>query len=247
MTSSEVNGTNGAPSIIPAHIITAAETFVKEHLNAVDPSHDWWHVDRVRKVALSIARQEQPEAQKRGETIDFGLVELAALLHDVADFKYGGTEQQQETAISSLLTDNGCPDPETIQRVTDIVKRISFRKELAASGQPQKIPIETAIVQDADKLDAIGAIGIARCMAFSGARNRPLYDPTEAAMENMTKEQYDAQSRKGGGNAINHFYEKLFRLKTMIKTDTGKRMAEERDNFMREYVERFKKEWEGVA
>ncbi|KAJ3034544.1 hypothetical protein HDV00_004957 [Rhizophlyctis rosea] len=263
---------------IPASLITAAESFAKLHVKNNDASHnihkDWSHIHRVRNLTLRIAKEEQKRlelnraAGNASPEIDFGILEVSALLHDVEDFKVTGqssfcdshnnkfnsqiniatapistVEESQRTTIETFLKEQSCPQ-DIFQRILAIVSSISYRKELA-EGPKEDVTSEAAIVKDADKLDAIGALGIARCFAYSGARGRPLHDPSEAPLLNMTKAQYDAQSKAGGGTAINHFYEKLFKLKDTLRTTSAREIAEERTAYMREFVERFVKEWDG--
>ncbi|KAJ3273673.1 hypothetical protein HK104_004243 [Borealophlyctis nickersoniae] len=235
----------------PAALITETERFVQEHIKNQDPSHDWHHINRVRNLALTLARKQ---VELNGDIVDLRLVEISALLHDIDDFKVWGFprhfrhlgDASRTAIISTFLASQKCGKV-FINAVNDIVSSISYRKELSQPHQELPTIIEAALVQDADKLDAIGAIGIARCFAFSGARNRPLHDRSRPPMLNMTKEQYDEQTAKGGGTALNHFHEKLFHLKTRMKTVAGRSIAEERDTYMRGFVERFEKEWAGFA
>ncbi len=195
--------------------------------------------------------------------IDFDVVEFAALLHDIEDSKYGGSDDQQASVITQFLSSLGV-DQDMIEKIVQITLRMSFRKEL---GQSTSAPttIELDIVRDADRLDAIGAIGIARCMIFTGAKNSLLYDPALPPLINITKEQYEAQSKDYKKNtAVNHFYgkvymqfltimherqlicemtEKLFKLKDLIRTESGKAIAEQRHQVMVDYIDAFKSEW----
>ncbi|KAF9586705.1 hypothetical protein BGW38_008628 [Lunasporangiospora selenospora] len=215
-----------------------AETLVKEQMAAYDPSHDWLHVDRVRRQALKIAREEI----KASREVDLELVELAALFHDIGDAKFHKEGQPTgREIVMTFMAQHGYAKAETVAR---IVENVSFRKELAGvKNEWAQSCIELHIVQDADKLDAIGAFGIMRCAAYSGYKNRPLYDPEEKAQLNMTYEQYQAQTKANVGCAISHFHEKLFRLKDMMKTQTAVQMAQRRHDMMVEFVARIEEEY----
>ncbi|KAL1919583.1 uncharacterized protein VTP21DRAFT_1514 [Calcarisporiella thermophila] len=228
MTNSELSST-----------LNAAEEFVKEYMSKYDPSHDWFHVDRVRRQALKIAKEEI-----KRRPVDLEIVEYAALFHDIGDAKYiiAGSKTARETVLEFFKEHQF--DSAKAELITNIIENVSYRKELAAVPDPWRDNcIELHIVQDADKLDAMGAFGILRCAAFSGAKGRALYNPEEKPIENMTKEQYDAQSKAGHGTAISHFHEKLFHLKDRIKTETGKIMATSRHNYMIEFVQTIEKEY----
>lgn len=186
-------------------------------------SHDWWHVWRVWQMAKRIAEAEQA---------DLYLVELAALCHDLEDWKY-----PHEPLIEPLLRGLEVP-PKTIRQVLDICQRISFK----GAGVPDEMPtLEGQVVQDADRLDAIGAIGIARAFAYGGSKHRALYDPDEQPELHASFEAYRSKS----GSSLAHFYEKLFLLKDRLHTPTAQTIAEERHRYMEGFVERFLLEWEG--
>ncbi|KAG0260804.1 hypothetical protein DFQ27_003322 [Actinomortierella ambigua] len=221
-------------------IRTPAEELVKQHMAAYDPSHDWFHVDRVRRQALKIARDEK----ERGAEVDMEVVEIAALFHDIGDFKYQkeGDPSGREIILDFLGKHHF--DSRKAELVAKIVENVSFRKELAGIKDVWRDTCtELHIVQDADKLDAIGAFGIMRCAAYSGFKNRPLYDPNEQAQHNMTYEQYQAQTKANVGCAISHFHEKLFRLKDMMKTPSGKAMAQKRHDMMVYFVQNIEQEY----
>lgn len=201
--------------------------FVKEKLHRAEAGHDWFHTERVWKLARKIAAKENA---------DILVVELAALLHDVADSKFHeGDEYLAITISDEFLKSIDLPDDRR-HRVLFIIKHNSFKNR---SELPEKLPLELQIVQDADRLDAIGAIGIARTFHFGGYRNNLLYHPEIAPNLNMTKEEY----KKTDGTTINHFYEKLLLLKKMMHTETAKQMAEKRHSFMLDFLDEFYREW----
>ncbi len=192
--------------------------------------HDWWHIYRVTETAKSIALKENANLY---------LVELAALLHDLGDHKLFKEENAQEVLISKLLNKYDCSQ-NLITKVLQIVKSVSFK---GANVTTNPILLEGKIVQDADRLDAIGAIGIARAFAFGGHHNRLLYHPDEKAELHNDFESY----KKSKGNTINHFYEKLLLLKDRMQTTTGKELAKERHLVLETFLTQFYKEWEGKS
>ncbi len=206
--------------------------FVKTELATAEGGHDWFHIERVYKNALLISKTE---------TVDELIVSLAALLHDIADAKFHNGDESigPKKATEFLFKMN--VDEVIIHRVTTIISEMSFKNSIG--GKTQERSIEFQVVQDADRLDAIGAIGIARCFNYGGFKNRKLYDPEIAPKLNMTKEEY----KKSNGPTINHFYEKLLLLKDEMNTKTGKQIAEERHNFMESYLKQFYAEWSGEA
>jgi uncharacterized protein len=212
-------------------IIERTIAYVKHELAAAEGGHDWWHIERVWKTARHIAQHEQ---------VDLLVVELGALLHDIADSKFhGGDEEigpQKAAAFLQTLEVN----QSTIDEVVYIIRNISFK------GQKQQLvgaTLELQVVQDADRLDAIGAIGIARAFSYGGFKNREFYNPAIPPDLNMSKEAY----KNSKAPTINHFYEKLLLLKDLMNTATGKQMAQQRHQFMETYLEQFYKEWEGLA
>ncbi|KAG0046542.1 hypothetical protein BGZ83_008301 [Gryganskiella cystojenkinii] len=221
-----------------ASIRPQAEALVKEQMAAYDPSHDWLHVDRVRRQALKISKEEIAS----GKTVDIELVEFAALFHDIGDAKFHKEGQPTgREIVMSFLNGHGYTRANDVAK---IVENVSFRKELAGvRNEWAENCVELHIVQDADKLDAIGAFGIMRCAAYSGYKNRPLYDPAEKAQLNMTYEQYQAQTKANTGCAISHFHEKLFRLKDMMKTASAIKMAQKRHDVMVAFVEQIEEEF----
>eukprot|EP00245_Coleochaete_scutata_P007792 TRINITY_DN23562_c0_g1_i1.p1 TRINITY_DN23562_c0_g1~~TRINITY_DN23562_c0_g1_i1.p1 ORF type:complete len:277 (+),score=65.39 TRINITY_DN23562_c0_g1_i1:64-894(+) len=216
-------------------LVEEAEVFVKKSMASYDSSHDWWHVERVRKTAIALAREEGLSPTS------IEIVELAAILHDVEDHKYVSCGAVQKGAVSAFLQQQGCGD-ELCQMVTNIIDRMGFKEELGGAMKQDIFP-ELAVVQDADRLDAIGAIGVARCLTFGGSRNRVLYDPDVPPRTELTKEQYAKGSERS--TTINHFYEKLLKLKGLMKTEAGRRRADARHKFMEDFLEQFHGEWEG--
>ena len=207
--------------------------FVKEQLKNAEGGHDWFHIERVYKNALLIADQED---------CDLEIVKLGALLHDIADSKFhpdasGGDENiGPKTARTFLESEN--VDEEIIIHVLKIVENISFK---GGNFEKKFQSIELEIVQDADRLDAIGAIGIARAFNYGGFKNRAMYNPEIAPKMNMSKEEY----KKSDAPTINHFYEKLLLLKDKMNTETGKKIAQERHRYMEGFLAQFYAEWEG--
>jgi uncharacterized protein len=215
---------------------------VRAALQKVDASHDFAHIVRVRNMAMRLA----PELGITDAT-SLEVIELAALLHDIGDWKYTGSETAGVERARHVL-DSESYAHDLTDRVIEIISKVGFKDELGRSPNASALALECAIVQDADRLDAIGAIGIARCMIFTGAKGRPLHNPESKPLENMTKEQYMQRSASAADNtAINHFYEKLLRLKDMMKTEPAKKIAEERHEYMLGYLERFYREWNGDA
>lgn len=214
-------------------IIIATEIFVKKELANQDGSHDWHHIHRVRNLALKLAEEEK--------ITNLEVVELAALLHDIKDWKYSGVDNAGELAARDFLTKHGYP-ADKVELISSIIKNVGFKNELG--GIQANITPELAVVQDADRIDAIGAIGIARAFTFGGTRNRALYDPEVPFVENLTQEQY---KNLKNSPTVNHFYEKLLKLKDMIKTKSGLVRAEGRHKYMLAYLEQFYQEWDGNA
>ncbi|HEY8959932.1 HD domain-containing protein [Chitinophaga sp.] len=210
-------------------VITATVNFVKTELEGAEGGHDWWHIYRVWQQAKHIAA---------AETADVLVVELGALLHDIADSKFhNGNEDIGPAKAAAFLQTQEVP-PAVIAQVENIIRHISFK---GGNQEQTFFSAELAIVQDADRLDAIGAIGIARAFNYGGFKNRPLYDPAVKPNMQMTKEEYKSSTAP----TITHFYEKLLLLKDRMNTATGKKLAEERHVFMELFLERFYKEWQG--
>lgn len=209
-------------------IIKKTAGFVKEKLKEAEGGHDWYHIQRVWNNALHIADKES--------TGDRLVIELAALLHDIADAKFhDGDETIGPKIAGDHMRSLALPD-ETIDKVIYIIENISFRKHHQNHSSNS---IELQIVQDADRLDALGAIGIARAFNYGGFKNRPLYEPMEPGGT-------DTHAKNSNSNhTIGHFYEKLLLLKGLMNTTTGKKMAEERHDYMVNFLDEFYKEWEG--
>ena len=209
-------------------IIDHTIEFVKSELQSAEGGHDWWHIYRVWNNAKKILKNEEADRL---------VVELGALLHDIADSKFHDGNEEIGPAKAATFLRQQAVDQELIDHVVKIIKYISFKggNELQAFRSK-----ELDIVQDADRLDAIGAIGIARAFNYGGYKGRPLYDPAVKPNLNMTKHEY----KNSSAPSINHFYEKLLLLKDQMNTETGKLMAEERHRFMEQYLVQFYKEWE---
>jgi uncharacterized protein len=216
-------------------IIQATEEFVKQALASNDTSHDFHHIERVVRNANHIAEQEGVVCPEQKEMIC-----LAALLHDISDYKYGGSDYECALAIRNFLSIHQYPE-EKIAKIIFIVNSMSYRKELDIKDRKEDDSL-LAIVQDADRLDAMGAIGIGRCFAFSGAKGRSMHNPTASVQQTLTQDQYTNKSKEDN-TSINHFYDKLFRLKDLMKTETGKQMAEQRHEVMQQFVNDFLSEW----
>ncbi|WP_410511868.1 HD domain-containing protein [Paenibacillus sp. BR2-3] len=208
------------------YIISRTEAFVKEQLGKDTTGHDWWHSDRVRNTASAIAEMENA---------DVFICTLAALLHDVADEKLNPSKEAGLQKVHTWLKDH-LTDQEQINHIMNIIETMSFS---GGGGEPMK-SLEGQVVQDADRLDALGAVGISRVFAFSGAKGRPIHDPGVDPREESLKEEYRDYSK---GTAINHFYEKLLKLKFSMNTPYGRKIAEERHEFMLSFLDQFYKEW----
>lgn len=202
--------------------------FVKEKLEGAEAGHDWFHIERVWKLSQKIAENESCHQE---------VVELAALLHDIADPKFHNGDETLALTISSDFMNSIGVEPSIIEQVLYIIQNISFKNRKDAPVSPS---IELQIVQDADRLDAIGAIGIARTFNFGGYKNNLMYHPEIQPSLQMSKEEY----KKSNGTTINHFYEKLLLLKDLMNTETAKKIASERHDFMLQFLDEFYKEWE---
>ena len=212
-------------SLIIAHTIT----FVKKELENAEGGHDWFHIERVYKNAILISKTEK---------VDSFIVSLGALLHDIADSKfYNGDETIGPKKAEDFLNYEKVPE-DVITHVIKIIENTSFK---GGNKKQQFFSNELAVVQDADRLDALGAIGIARCFNYGGYKNRKLYDPDIKPNLNMTPEEY----KNSNSPTINHFYEKLLLLKNKINTTTGKQIAENRHLYMESFLAQFYGEWNG--
>lgn len=204
--------------------------FVKLKLKTAEGGHDWFHIERVYKNALLIAKNEP---------VDAFVVALGALLHDIADSKFHEGDEAIGPRIAREFLFKQNVDSIIIEHVIKIIENISFKSSL---GNDQKFSSpELDVIQDADRLDAIGAIGIARCFNYGGFKNRKLYDPNIKPNLNMDKLEYKTSEAP----TINHFYEKLLLLKDKMNTKSGRRIAEARHEFMEDYLEQFYREWNG--
>ena len=201
--------------------------FVKEKLKGAEAGHDWFHIERVWKLSKKIAQTEN---------CNENVVELSALLHDIADPKFHNGDETLALKISREFLESENVDEEIIVLVLFVIQNISFKNRGEA---PKDLPIELKIVQDADRIDAIGAIGVARTFNFGGFKNNLMYHPDIEPKLNMSKDEY----KKSNGTTINHFYEKLLLLKDLMNTEEGKKIAEERHQFMLTFLDQFYKEW----
>lgn len=208
-------------------IINDTMRMVREKLLNEGSGHDWYHIERVWKMAVTLAEEEQANRF---------VVELAALLHDLIDDKLVSNKEDAIQEVMYWLDGVGVSSKDS-EKVLEIIDSISFK-----GGNTRKLETKEAqVVQDADRLDAIGAIGIARCFAYAGSVGHLLFDPELSVREDMTEKEY----RKGKTSAVHHFYEKLLKLKDLMNTDAARRIAEERHAFMEEYLTQFFNEWEG--
>ena len=210
------------------NLIQNTVAFVKEKLDGAEAGHDWFHIERVWKLSKKIAENEK---------VDSEVLELGALLHDIADPKFHDGDETLALKISRDYLESQDVSEEIIQKVLFIIQNISFKNRGEA---PENLPLELKIVQDADRLDAIGAIGIARTFNFGGFKNNLMFHPEIPPKLSMTKEEY----KKNEGTTINHFYEKLLLLKDLMNTETAKKIASERHDFMLKFLEEFSKEWD---
>ncbi len=216
------------PKKVNDKILLTAD-FVRQSLEGAESGHDWWHIERVWNNAKLIAKSED---------VDLFVIELAALLHDIADSKFhDGDEEIGPKKAGDYLKSIDVGE-EIIEHVQKIILNVSFKASL---GEVKFHSKELEVVQDADRLDAIGAIGIARAFTYGGFKNRELYNPEIAPNLNMNKEEY----KNSSAPTINHFYEKLLLLKDKMNTATGKKIAEERHHFMETYLKQFYDEWNG--
>jgi uncharacterized protein len=206
--------------------------FVKETLAGAEGGHDWFHIERVWKTARYIREKEGA-----GDPL---IIELAALLHDISDAKFNGGDDDQGSRIAREFLLKQKVETETTEHIENIIKHVSYK---GGFSQNQISSIEFQIVQDADRLDAIGAIGIARAFNYGGFKNRPIHNPEKPLQEYQDSSAY----HKSDAPTINHFYEKLLKLKDLMNTSTGKLMAEERHSYMLQFLDRFYSEWDPGA
>jgi uncharacterized protein len=210
-------------------IVHKTVVFVKETLAGAEGGHDWYHIERVWKTARYIRDREGAG--------DLLTIELAALLHDISDAKFNGGDDEKGSRIASdFLVKQGL-EQEMVEHIQAIIKHVSYKGWFS---QDQISTIEFQIVQDADRLDAIGAVGIARAFNYGGFKNRPIHKPEMPLQEYNSSKAY----HKSDAPTINHFYEKLLKLKDLMNTSTGKQMAEERHEYMLQFLDRFYSEWD---
>lgn len=210
-------------------ILKQTEEFVREKFKDTEGSHGWFHIDNVRKLALTIGKEEGA---------DLFLIELAALLHDIADWKYNDNEIDAGPRLAREHLESLGVHRDVMDRVCNIIEQISFK---GAGVKDEMDTLEGLCVQDADRLEAIGAIGIARCFAYGGSKGRLIYDPS---ITPTPHDSFDAY-KNSIGTSINHFYEKLLLIKDRMNTGTGKRLAEHRHQFMVDFLKEFYEEWAG--
>ena len=213
-------------------IIEKTIAFVKETLKGAEGGHDWFHTHRVFLNAKLIAK---------GEDVDDFIISLGSLLHDIADAKFHNGDETVGPKIAAkfLLSQN--VDSAVIEHIIKIIENISFKNSLSADGSNFS-SMELDIIQDADRLDAIGAIGIARCFNYGGFKNREIHNPDIQPNLNLSKEVY----KNSNSPTINHFYEKLLLLKDKMNTKTGRQIAAKRHTYMEKYLEQFHAEWDGI-
>lgn len=210
-------------------IIDKTIFFVKQQLENAEGGHDWFHIERVYKNSILIAQEED---------CDLTVVKLGALLHDIADSKFHDGDETIGPKTARAFLESEIVFEETINHVINIIENISFKGGNFENKFSSK---ELEIVQDADRLDAIGAIGIARTFNYGGFKNRALYNPSIVPNLNMSKEEY----KNSNSPTLNHFYEKLLLLKDKMNTATGKKIALERHKYMENFLSQFYAEWEG--
>jgi uncharacterized protein len=212
------------------NIIEITKNFVKETLKDAEGGHDWFHILRVLKLSEKIAVTEK---------CNILVVQLGALLHDIADSKFHNGNETMGGKVAFEFLNSQKIAPEIIEKVVFIINHISYK---GGHTILENMPIELAIIQDADRLDAIGAIGIARTFNYGGFKNRSIYNPEIPPKINQTKEEY----KNSAAPTLNHFYEKLLLLKDKMNTKKGKELAEKRHDFMEKFLEEFYEEWDSL-
>jgi uncharacterized protein len=206
-------------------IVDNTENHVRIRFLNEEGSHDWQHIDRVRRMALFLAGEEGG---------DLFIVEMAALLHDMEDWKL--TDSETKKGITKEWLSAQELTTETIERILQVIAEVSFK---GAGVTTPCSSLESMVVQDADRLDAIGAIGIARAFAYGGSKGRPLYLPEQEAVQHQSFESY----KKSKSSTLHHFYEKLLHLKNRMNTATAIKLAEKRHQYMLDFADQFKKDW----
>ncbi len=207
-------------------MIEKTKDFVKEKLYGEGSGHDWFHIERVYNLSKFIAEKENA---------DLFIVEMTSLLHDIDDWKFSNDTDTNTTTTENFLASISVPKND-INKIISIIKTMSFKGGVVDSTQNS---IEGKVVQDSDRLDAIGAIGIARTFAYGGSKGRQIYDPSINPIEFTSLEQV----KNAGNHTVNHFYEKLLKLKDLMNTNTAKEIAEKRHKFMENFLEEFYSEW----
>lgn len=210
-------------------IIKQTIAFVKQSLQGAEGGHDWWHIERVHNNTKAIAATEP---------VNMFIAELGTLLHDIADSKFHDGDENIGPQKAKEFLQSLSVDEKVIDHVENIIRNISFK---GGNITTTFSSVELSVVQDADRLDAMGAIGIARAFNYGGFKNREIYNPAITPDMQMDKEVY----KKSNAPTLNHFYEKLLLLKDRMNTTTGKKMAAERHAFMEKYLEQFYGEWNG--
>jgi len=216
-----------------SEIINKTIQFVKSTLQGAEGGHDWFHIERVWKNAKLIAKEEN---------VDLFVVELGALLHDIADAKFHNGDESIGPKKARQFLESIDVDDSIIQHIESIINNISYKNSLESQSK-KFTSIELDVIQDADRLDAIGAIGIARAFNYGGFKNREIHNPTIEPKLQQSKEVY----KKSTAPTINHFYEKLLLLKNKMNTKSGQQIAEQRHQFMEQYLEQFYNEWDGKS
>ncbi len=216
--------------ILETPLVKSAIEFAKDQLQSAEGGHDWFHTQRVLNTALAIGKAENADLQ---------IVAVSAILHDIADSKFHDGDESVGPRRARAFLENQGVSPDFVKHVVHIIENISFKNSFENTSDRESI--ELHVVRDADRLDAIGAIGIARCFNYGGFKNRPLYDPEIKPDLDMTKVQY----KNSTAPTINHFYEKLLLLKNKMHTRTAKEMGEKRHRFMERFLDEFYSEWDG--
>lgn len=213
-------------------LLKSVEIYVKKKTERETTGHDWFHADRVRRNALFIAQKEFGN-----KDIDLFLLQAVALMHDLGDWKVNTTSKSEKEILENACLMLKIPENYSSQ-IVEIITHLSYSANIE---KKYELPFEGKIVQDADRLDALGAIGIARAFAFGGKRDRQIYNPNIKPKTHKSTKSYKTTENP----TINHFYEKLFLLKDLMNTKTGKKLALKREKFMKKYLEKFYGEWKG--
>lgn len=213
-----------------SELVEETITFVKETLRHAEGGHDWFHIQRVFNNSILIARTEK---------VDLLVVSLGALLHDIADAKFNDGDETIGPKMAKAFLESMDVNQKTITHVVNIINHISYKNSMEKGAGEKFNSLELQVVQDSDRLDAIGAIGIARAFNYGGFKNRTMHDPDIPPNLKMSKDQY----KKSSAPTINHFYEKLLLLKDKMNTETGKQLAAQRHDYMLAYLEQFYREW----